>query len=46
MKKKLTISLDDEVFKTFDDNFVGSISKWVEGNMLFYLKIKDIEIKD
>jgi len=46
MKKKLTISLDAELFKTFDDNFVGSISKWIEGNMTFYLKIKDIEIED
>ena len=44
MKKKVTLSIDEKIFEKFKDNFVGSASKWVEGNMTFYLKIKDIEI--
>jgi hypothetical protein len=46
MKKNITLTLDNELIEKFRDNYVGSLSSFVEGNMSHYLKLKNIEIED
>lgn len=46
MKKNITLTIDETLIKKFRDNYVGSLSSFLEGNMSFYLKIKNIEIED
>jgi len=46
MKKNLNLSVEEKIAKKFKDNYVGSLSSFVEGNMIQYLKIKNIEIED
>ena len=41
MKKKLTLSIDEQLIKQFKENYVGSLSSFLEGNMSQYLKIKN-----
>ena len=46
LKKKLNLTIEEKIIKKFKDNYVGSLSSFVEGTMIQYLKIQNIEIED
>ena len=46
MKKNITLTIDEKLIEKFRKNYSGSLSSFLEGNISFYLKIKNIEIED
>ena len=42
MKRKLQLTVDEDLIKIFKANYPGSISSFLEGCMVFYLKLKGI----
>jgi len=46
LKKKVNLTLEEKITKAFKNNYAGSLSSFLEGNMIQYLKIQNIEIED